>query len=150
MTIENLAICLFEIHCKQLVPFYYKSELDKKKDNPMNWSELPEKSKVNSEINKDFFRTIAIDIIRESKKSSFENELPEKLYLIHSSHLAPYYISNDDYNKWIIDREEYLFRFNWKTLKEKTNKKNEVDKLFFKKMAKFLTSDLKINTPNTQ
>lgn len=129
---ELLSKYLFDIHCKQLTPYYDG-------DDSLSWEDLVEKSNIKNDIDKTFFRNISKDIISKLKtESNFGTLLPQLLYEIHASSLPPYYMSLDDYSVYHTDRSQN----NWTTLKENTSDRDQVDKQFFRDMAKFIIDTL--------
>src|SRR4051812_9224675 len=109
---ELLSKYLYDIHCKQLNPFYGE-------DDPHPWNDLAEKSSELNDIDKTFFRTIAKDITLMIKSEpDFATRLPKILYEIHASRLPPYYISFADDIIYTNDPEDDHSKDDWSTLEE--------------------------------
>jgi len=137
---ELLSSYLFDIHNNQLTPFYDGSDT-------LKYQDLVEKSNDNNDVDKTFFRIIAKDIIEKHKKESgFESQLPKILYEIHASSLPPYYLSFEDYSIFHNDPEDIRSKHNWSKLEENAVDKNQVDKMFFRDIAKFIINALKVDT----
>jgi len=137
---ELLSKYLFDIHNYQLTPFYDGA-------NALKYQDLDEKSNDNSEVDKTFYRIIAKDIIENFKTDpGFESQLPKILYEIHARSLPPYFLSFENYIIYQNDPEDGASKFNWATLEENVIDKNQVDKMFFRNIAKFIINAIKADT----
>lgn len=135
--VETLAKIIYQIHSFAYSPFYDVEEGD-------IWSELEETAENDVDVDKQFFIKIAEFIfssIIDTKGNFDDEELAIILSRIHAHSLFPFYNEKEpqylnDYIGW----DGYY----WDKLKETTKKNEEVDKMFFRKMAKSVVYHLSL------
>lgn len=133
---ELLARTLFDIHSKQLNPFYGENKID-------SWNDLPDLTDNRTDTDKNFFRLIAKDFINQfSNDKNFHKKLPQLLYEIHAYSLPPHYMTEEDYQIYHNDPEDGCYKNNWTTLANESQDKEQIDKKFFNEIAKCILDEL--------
>jgi transglutaminase-like putative cysteine protease len=137
--VEQLAKVFSEIHNYSYVPFYDEIEVD-------FWDRLPESSSNPTEqLSKDFFRkmsTYVTELLKSEKNK--QERLAKILYEIHAGCLVPFYKSQEIFDRYKNDHEDYWYEHTWDKLEDDLINKEVVDKKFFLDIARHLIEEAKL------
>lgn len=149
---NKIAEFVYLIKLRQLKPFYDKFGIDEKINCfDINFFDLPLHAYDEEDFDLDYLNQVVeylVNIYLLNFERRFIDEIIETLAIffsrVHSFSILgidkSIGVCNEEYSFSLLDKD--WFGYNWEKLPEKTRKKNEVDRIFFREISKYFIENI--------